>query len=421
MRTLLLAAVPCLGLLAACAKDAAPAPAPTPVPAPAPAPTPALPPVDHVMVNGHPRDLATLKIGDPAPDFDLPGIDGRRHALADFKQAQVLMVMFTSNHCPTSHAVEKRLAQLRADMKGKSFALVAINPNHPDGLSIDELGYGRFTDSFADMKPYAESNGWDFPYLFDGDEQRTARAYGCLATPHVFVFDAERRLRYAGRFDDSHFADAATVKSPDARRAVEALLAGRPVPVALTRPHGCSTKWREKKPAAEAREAQFAGQPVEVATADLALVASLRANPTRKHRLINLWATWCAPCRAEFPDLVALSRRFDMREFELVTLSLDAPADLPKVKAFLEKQGAGVSAGRMASVRAEGRGTNHYVVEGADTDALAKALDPQWKGPVPYTLLVAPGGEILWRHDGPIDQAEACAEIIKAMKPYYTP
>lgn len=369
---------------------------------------------------GNPAGFRTLALGDPAPDFSLPGIDGRTHSLADFAQADVLMVLFTSNHCPTSHSIEKRLQRLRDDLRGRSFALVAINPNHPDGLSVNELGYGAYNDSFADMKPYAESNGWDFPYLYDGETQLTARAYGCLATPHVFVFDRARRLRYAGRFDDSRFVEDDTVKSPDARNAVEALLAGRPVPVPLTKPHGCSTKWREKRARIAASESAWTKLPVVMDRTDAAGIAALRANPTNKYRLINVWATWCAPCVEEFPALVALSRRFGLRDFEFVTISLDAPKDEAKAQAFLQQQGAGVSPRLQPTIGKEGRKTNHYLYAGAGQDELAAALDPDWPGPLPHTVLVAPGGKIVWRHNGPIDHDEALAAILAVMKNYYT-
>ncbi len=369
--------------------------------------------------NGNPAGLHTLAIGDTAPDFSLPGIDGRTYKLADFAGPDVLMVLFTSNHCPTSHGIEKRLQKLRDDYRGKSFTLVAINPNHPDGLSADELGYGEYTDSFADMKPYAKSNGWDFPYLYDGDKQLTARAYGCLATPHVFIFDKDRRLRYAGRFDDSRVPDEASVKSPDARNAVEALLAGRPVPVPLTKPHGCSTKWREKHAKHLELEASWTKIPVTLATTDAAGVAALRANATNKFRLINVWATWCEPCVTEFPSLVALSRQFDMRDFELVTLSLDDPKQETKAQAFLQKQGAGLTKRRQDSVNKEGRKTNHYLVAGVGQDDLVAALDKDWPGPLPHTILVAPGGKIVWRHNGPIDHDTARAAIVSALTPYW--
>src|SRR5438270_2592045 len=276
--------------------------------------------------------IRDLKIGDPAPDFTLPGIDGKTHALAEFKKAELLMVAFISNHCPDSHAAESRIKKLVQDMKGRSFALVAINPNNPDGLSIDELGYSRYNDGFDEMKKYAAEARFNFPYLYDGQKQAAAQAYGCLATPHVFLFDAERKLRYKGQFDDSHLADPATVKSPDARNAVEALLAGKPVPIEVTKPHGCSTKWMSKKGGIATQTEKWDKTPVDVATIDAAGVAALRKNETKNVRLFNVWATWCIPCVAEFPELVKTARKFDMREFEFINVSVDEPQDSAKVK-----------------------------------------------------------------------------------------
>ena len=159
---------------------------------------------------GLPADAHELKIGDAAPDFALRGVDGKLHTLADFKDADLLMVIFTSNHCPYCHAMEGRLAKLLADTKGRGLAVVAINPNHPDAVRIDELGYSKYNDTFEEMKLYANEQGFTFPYLYDGDQQVAAKAYGCLATPHVFLFDRQRKLRYMGRFDDSRFPDPAT-------------------------------------------------------------------------------------------------------------------------------------------------------------------------------------------------------------------
>ena len=127
--------------------------------------------------DSNPKGFQTLKIGDQAPDFTLPGIDGRDYSLADFKNAEILMVFFTSNHCPTSHAAEGRLQKMLNDLKAqnRSFGFVAINPNNPEGMSPAELGFGRYTDSFEDMVSYAKKNGWTFPYLYDGDKQIIAR------------------------------------------------------------------------------------------------------------------------------------------------------------------------------------------------------------------------------------------------------
>lgn len=366
--------------------------------------------------------LADLKIGDSAPDFSLPGIDGKTWSLGDFKEGKVLVVFFTSNHCPTSHGAADRIKSFLDDYRSKGMAFVAINPNHPEGLSVDELGYSKYNDSFEEMKLYAAEEGFDFPYLYDGETQNVARAYGCLTTPHVFVFDAERKLRYKGRFDDSRFGgDDSTVKSPDTRNAVAALLEGKPVPVEITKPMGCSTKWRSKKTAVTEKMAAWDATPVEVEKIDAAGVAALRKNGTNKVRLFNVWATWCAPCVQEFPDLVATARKFGLRDFEFINISVDDPANAAAVKAFLEKQKAGMAPKVKKSVEAEGRKTNSYLYSGADIDELMKALDPEWPGGVPHTLLVGTDGTILWRHNGIVDGEALRATILEHMGDYYVP
>jgi len=369
--------------------------------------------------NGNPAGFQTLELGAQAPDFNLPGIDGRNYTLADFDQAEVLMVLFTSNHCPTSHAIEERLQKLVADYSDRSFALVAINPNHPEGLRVDELGYGEFNDSFEDMKPYAALNGWEFPYIYDGETQQVARSYGCLATPHVFLFDRERRLRYAGRFDDSRYKPEETVTSPDARNALDDMFSGREVAVPRTRPHGCSTKWREKRVSNAAIMESWTKLPVSIGKIDAAGVTGLRANNTNNYRLFNLWATWCAPCVEEFPELVAISRQYDMRGFDFITISLDVPDQESKALAFLKRYGAGPTDRALERIHQDDRQTNHYLFTGASQDDLAAVLDTEWPGPIPHTVLVAPGGEIIWRNNGIIDGKEARSRIAEAMNRYY--
>jgi peroxiredoxin len=347
-----------------------------------------------------------LPIGATAPDFNLPGIDGKSHRLAEYKGGKALVIFFTSNHCPTSHAAAARLKSFLADYRSKGMTFVAINPNHPDGLSIDELGYSKYGDGFEDMKKYAKDEGFDFPYLYDGETQAVAKEYGCLATPHVFIFDAGLKLRYKGRFDDSRFTEASTVKSPDARNAVEAILAGKEVPVAVTTPHGCSTKWKSKQTGIAAAAEKWNKIPVEVATIDTAGAAALRKNGTTKLRMFNVWATWCGPCVAEFPELVSVSRKYDMRDFEFINISVDDPKESAGVKAFLEKRNAGMSDRLRKTVKAEGRVTNSYLYTGPNAEELLKTLDPEWKGGIPHTVLVDSNGKIVWRHNGLVDGDE---------------
>ena len=119
--------------------------------------------------------------------------------------------------------------------------------------------------------------------------------------------------------------------------------------------------------------------------------------------------------------MVTTARKFDLREFEFISISADAPKDSDKVKAFLEKRGAGMSDRLKKSVKAEGRGTNSYVYNGTSTDDLMKAIDPQWPGGIPHTVLVGPNGEIVWRHNGAIDGDELRAKVLEYMGPYYKP
>jgi peroxiredoxin len=375
------------------------------------------------LERGLPPDVQKLALGDAAPDFKLLGIDVKTYSLADFpaKTSPVLMVIFLSNHCPYSHAAETRLLPFVREYASKGLAVVAINPNSPDSVRVDELGYSKYNDSYEEMKLYARDQGFTFPYLYDGDTQVVAKAYGCLATPHVFLFDRERKLRYVGRVDDSRFEDASTVKSHDTRNAVIELLGGKPVTVPQTPPMGCSTKWNSKRGDVAKADEKWKAEPVDLATIDAAGVAELAKNTSGRLRLVNVWATWCAPCVEEFPELVAFSRRFSTRDFELVTISLDDPKQAAQAKRFLEKQHAVPSARLKQLMKAEGRATNNFIYTEASTDALVQALDPAWPGPLPHTVLIAPGGKILYRHNGRIDATDLLNRLIDALGAYYKP
>ena len=212
-----------------------------------------------------PKSVTPLELGAAAPDFALPGVDGKTYRLTDFAAAKVLVIVFTCNHCPTAQAYEDRMIQLHADFKDRSVALVAISPNDPLAVRLDELGYTDLSDSLEEMKTRAKDRGFTFPYLYDGDTQAASAAFGVLATPHVFIFDSDRKLRYQGRIDDS---DVGVVKSHDTRNAIEALLARRPVPVATTRVFGCTTKWSDKRPTAAESLAKWDAEEVAVQTID---------------------------------------------------------------------------------------------------------------------------------------------------------
>jgi len=341
-------------------------------------------------------EIKPLEIGAKAPDFRLPGVDGKMHRLAEYDKAKVLVIVFTCNHCPTAQAYEERIKKLAADYKDKGVALVAISPNDPKAVRLDELGYTDMSDSLDEMKTRAKDKGYNFPYLYDGDKQEVSKAYGPVSTPHVFVFDSERKLRYAGRVDDNE-KQPDRVTAPDARNAIEALLAGKPVPVEKTKTVGCSIKWSDKRDSVKQAFTKWAKEPISLGTIDLEGVKTLLKNDGTKLRLINIWASWCGPCRSEFPDLVEIHRMYRGRDFEMVGISVDGPETKGNVPAFLEKNQASYP---------------NRIYSGTDLQVLINTVDPKWEGAIPYTLIVKPGGEVLYRHLGTIEPLEVKKVIV---------
>jgi len=349
------------------------------------------------------EDFPTLEIGKAAPDFRLPAVDGRHYSLKDFDKAKVLAIIFTCNHCPTAQAYEGRIKQLVADFKNKGVAFVAISPNDPKAVRLDELGWSDLSDSLEEMKLRAAHKSYNYPYLYDGDAQQVAKAYGPKATPHVFVFDQARKLRYVGRIDDNE-RHPDQVTSADTRNAIQALLSGKPVPVEQTRTFGCSIKWADKRGSVQEAFAKWAQEPVSLEVTSPAQLEQLLQNKTDKLRLVNVWATWCGPCVVEFPDLVTINRMYRDREFELITISADSPENKDQALAFLKKQ----QASTMNLIFQD----NAYKL----FDVLDKfAGGKMSSGALPYTMLIHPGGKVIYRHEGKIDPLVVKREIIKVM------
>ena len=174
----------------------------------------------------------SVALGTEAPQFDLPGVDGRNHSLDSYSGAEALMLVQSCNHCPYVQAWENRLNAIARDYAERGVSVVAVNSN-------DAEHYPE--DSFDEMKARASALGFVFDYLYD-EPQGVARELGAERTPEVFLYDRDRRLVYHGAIDDSR--DETAVSQHYLRDALDAVLGGEEPAVSETPPVGCTVKWK---------------------------------------------------------------------------------------------------------------------------------------------------------------------------------
>lgn len=343
------------------------------------------------------KPIAKLNLGDQAPPFNLPDVDGKFHTLEDFADKDVLVVNFTCNHCPTAQAYEDRYIGLVHEYEGKSVAFVAISPNSPIAVLPEELGYTDLGDFHEEMKIRAEAKGYNFPYLYDGDTHEFSTAYGPTATPHVFVFDKSRKLAYSGRIDAKE--KPGTGNSEDLRAAIEATLKGEPLPAesAQTPAFGCSIKWAWKNEYTIKTNEEWKKREVSLEKLSPAGLAGLLNNDSEKLLLVNFWATWCGPCIIEYPEFVTMQRMYGARDFQFVSVSMDAPDQQEKALKFLKSKASALP---------------NYLMDTEDKYEVIKVVGSDWDGSLPITLLIEPGGKVAYRAPGTIDALELKRAIV---------
>lgn len=347
-----------------------------------------------------------LAIGSPLPSFSLPGIDGKTYTDKSFT-SDFLVIIFTCPHCPTAQAYQDRIKKLVTDYSSKKVTVLAINPNHEAAVRLDELAYTDLSDSFAEMQERARREKFNFLWLDDGPRQELSHKMGPVATPHVFIFDKARKLRFEGRIDDSERESAAT--KFDTREALDALIAGKEPPVTSTRVFGCSVKWAEKVAEYAKFKARWAAEPVTLEKADVATLKAIRANKgTGKIRFINVWATWCGPCVSEFTELVEHNIRFRERPFEMITIAAEYPDMEGTVKEFLTKKHASMK---------------NYILASENKDELYDAFESvkDWRGELPYTLILDENGNVIYREKGELDflaMRRAIVPALNRLKPW---
>jgi len=327
-----------------------------------------------------------MPIGTSAPDFSLKGTDDKVHTLAEFRDAKVLVIMFESIHCPVSENYEGRIRQLYETYHDKGVSFVAINPNNPSAVRLDELGYTDLTDSPEDMKIRVQARDIPWPYLYDGATQEVVQKFGAVATPHVFIFDADRKLRYEGRVDDNQ--NESLVKVHDAHDAIEALLVGQPVAVPHRPAFGCSTKWLSKSGDVQREWTKIIAEPVTLTQASSSELSSLRANAGDNVTVVHFWNMANSGLDKNFTQLETTYRMYRGRTFSFVTINTDLGADADKVTEFLKTQHAS---------------STNLQIAPADLKAAQAAFASSWGQNEEFTAVIAPGGKVVYTHAGPVN------------------
>ncbi len=319
-------------------------------------------------------------INTPAPPFALKDLSGKVHSLADYR-GKVTVIAFLSAKCPVSKDYNGRVKALAMDYQNVAFLAINANSDEPAAL----------------IRTHAKTNGFDFPILKDESGQ-TADLYGAVRTPEVYIVDANGVLRYHGRIDNSR--TLAGVKRNDVREALTELLAGKPVSMPETKAFGCLIT--RKGGAAKAMASQKSPSAAKVALINPAGLTKLIAEAKGQVLLVNFWATWCAPCVAEFPEFVAFDAKYRDKGLRVVGISADEVGDLQsKVVPFVKEQ----------NVRFE-----IFVQDVEDPQIMIDLIDKNWEGALPATFVYDRLGKLSFVRYGIIDREQMTIVIESALK-----
>ena len=339
-----------------------------------------------------------LEPGDEMPRFHLPGVDGLLHDSAEFEKSNLLAVIFLSNHCPTSQMFQGRLIRLAKDYHLRGLTLVAISPNDPEAILPDELAYSDLGDNIEEMAIRSKKLHYPFHYLYDGKTQETAKAFGARVTPHAFLFDEFRKLRYTGRVGDPK--NPTREDREDLRLAIEALARGKNPPIARGRAFGSSIKWSKNRLIAEKMRERFSRETVSLKHAEKRTLEFIRKNKAIWPKLIYVWSMEDKINRNNLLKLSNIHKIYRKRGLEWVTVCIDGDELKESAQQFLK------------DAQASGR---NFICSGSEIAPLADLRAEKGNRITPYFALVEPAGKIAYRSTAGLDPLELKRHILAVL------
>ncbi len=344
------------------------------------------------------QSIYALENGDQMPNFRLKGTDGKIHDSDAYASWPLLAIVFISNHCPVSQSFQEELLLLEKDFAAKGFKLIAVSPNDPQAIPPDELAFSDLGDSYAEMKIRAKDLNYTFPYLYDGLSQDVSQAFGVRVTPHAYLFDANRSLRYSGRIGDSK--NPSNRNRQELRQALKALMGGGSPKVEEGPTFGSSIKWKKNRHLVQKINERFSRETIVLKHADKRTYAFIRKNVSSRPKLIYVWSSRDENHREDLLKISALHKIYRKRGIEFITACIDGVDEREKTHNILRNT--------LCS-------SQNYISEGTEISPFADLRGESSDRITPFLGLLDYSGKISYRSTKGIYEIEIKKEVLKTL------
>ncbi|MBT5716722.1 MAG: thioredoxin family protein [Opitutae bacterium] len=330
------------------------------------------------------------------PPFRLPGVDGNIYDSREFKKSELLAVVFLSNHCPTSQIFQHGIISLAKEYRNQGLQVIAISPNDPEAILPDELSYSVLGDTFSEMVLRSKELQYPFPYLYDGKTQEVSKSYGVRVTPHAYLFDKNRKLRYSGRIGDPKNPDRKD--RDDLRHAIISLIHGTEPVVVRGLAYGNSIKWIKDRIIVEKARSRFSRESVYLKKSNSRTLQFVRRNISKLPTLIYVWSIKDMNNRQDLLKLASIHKIYRKRGLKFVTICVDGKECFDAAKKVL--------------VETQSSGTN-YISTGTEISPVADLRSEEGFLTTPFLGLLTPEAKVYYRSNNKINSLIIKRNIIK--------